>query len=174
MGPQFRRPATILLLVSALVGCSTAQPVKRQAYARLAGEKTLEHPFPDVWKGIEKTLQDYKVVDRSPSEVDELELKRLTARSIETDWIYGQSRDKYTEYKVNGSPRKKLLQSRFRFKVDARNRIGGTDVKVALDEEVERLSADGTSAGYESAEPDSSRARELLDRIQNAVLSAAP
>lgn len=152
------------------IGCSSAQPVKVQGYAALSRQRTLEYELPVVWKGIERVFQEYRITQRDPEAVDALEEKKLSSRSMETDWIYAQSRDKYHEYRINGVPRKKYLQTRFRYRVIALKRLGGTDVKVDMDEEVERLKEDGSSAGFDTVEQtDSSRSNEILERIQTAI-----
>lgn len=166
----------LALLASALSlsACSSARPVKTQAYASLSNQKTFEYEFPVVWKAIEAVVRGFKVVDRDPAEVDPNEMRKLTRRKLETDWLYTQSRDKYVEYKINGSFRKQYLQTRLKYVVTAQSRIGGTDVEVKTEEEVEKLKDDGTPAGYDSMQPDSSRANELLEKIGNSILSAAP
>lgn len=171
---RFAALGALVLAASGTIGCSSTREVKTQAYAVLKSHRTYEYEFPVVWKGIEKAVSGLKVTDRDPEEVDPVEMRKLDRRTLETDWVYGQSRDKYVEYKVNDSPRKKYLQTRTRYKVDARSQIGGVDVAVILSEEIERLNEDGSPAGYEGAEADSSRASEMLDKIQNAILSAAP
>ena len=169
--------ATISLFLAflSLYGCSSAQPIRTQAYAELNPERTFEYDFPLVWKGIEETLRNFKVVDRNPKNVDPLEMRNLTHRTLETDWIYGQSRDKYHEFQVNGSPRKIYLQTRFKYLLDAKSVLGGVHVKSQTIEEIERLNSNGTPAGYSQAEsPDSSRSHELLEKIRLSILSGAP
>src|SRR5690349_2685110 len=97
-------------------GCASTPEVKTQAYAKLNNQRTYEYEFPVVWKGIEESLSKFKITDRDPSEATPLEMRKLTRRTLDTDWIYGQSRDKYQEYKVNGSPRKIYLQTRFKYR----------------------------------------------------------
>jgi hypothetical protein len=155
--------------------CSSSPPVKSQAYANLPNHRMMEYDFPVVWKGIEAATRNLKVVDRDPSEVGVLEMNKLSHRTLETDWLYAQSRDKYEEYQSNGSPRKIYLQTRIKYKVDARKVMGGTEVSVKTQEEIERLKSDGTSGGYETSNtPDPSRANEMVEKINGAILSAAP
>jgi hypothetical protein len=162
-------------VLTLLNGCSSTPEVKTQAYAKLSNERTYEYDFPTVWKGIEEAVRKYKVTSRDPSEVDDLEMKKLAQRDLETGWIYGQSRDKYIEYQVNGSPRKTYLQTRFRYLVTAKSQIGGVTVTVKTKEEIEKLNSDGSPAGYSSVSGvDTSRPSELLDKIKIAILSAAP
>ena len=167
---------SVTVVASACVGaCSSGPSVQKQAYARYSTERQFEHPFATAWTGIEAAVRDLKVVERDPDEVDALELKKLTARSLATDWVYTQSRDRYHEYKVNGSPRKKYLQLRLRYRVKANAEIGGTRIAVATDEEIELLADDGRPRGYETVEDtDTSRVRDLLDKINLSILSAAP
>ena len=108
------------------LACSSSPAVKEQQYAKLKDSRTFEYEFPVVWRAIEGSFKNYKVTDREPKEVSELELRKLTRRKIETDWVYGESRDKYLEYKINDSPRKKYLQTRLRFTVVASSVMGGT------------------------------------------------
>lgn len=161
-----------LLVVSA---CSSGPEVKKQAYAEHPNERTFEYEFPVVWKGIEEATRKFHVVDRDPKDVDANEMRRLKHRTLETDWIMTQSNDKYVEYQVNGVPRKKYLMSRLKYKIDAHTVIGGTDVKIDTQEEIEKIGPDGDTLGWSKAdELDTARAADLLDRINMAILSAAP
>ncbi len=111
------QPRVLSVLIGALLSlsaCSSTSEVKQQQYATLKNERTFEHELPVVWKAIETTFKNHKVVERDPEEVGALEWKDLSERSLSTDWIYGQSKDKYQEYRVNDLPRKKYLQTRYR------------------------------------------------------------
>ena len=164
-------------LIIAVAGCSSGAvaPVKSQQYAKLSNKRTYEYEFPIVWKAIESAFHNYKVTNRDPNEVDVLEMKKLSRRTLDTEWVYAQSRDKYQEYSVNGSPRKVYLQTRVKYHIEALRTLGAVVVTVEASEEVEKLKDNGDSAGYGRADSlDPSRASEVLDKIGNAVLSAAP
>lgn len=164
-----------LVSLSLVLACAHTNEVKKQKYAVLKDEVVFEEEFPVVWKGIETALKDHKIAERDPDEVGPIELKQLKERQLRTDWIYGQSRDKYHEYRVNGSPRKKYLQTRFRFEVLAKRVIGGVQVKVNMDEEIEKLKDDGTPSGYSGVDQkDTSRQSELIEKIRTSILGAAP
>lgn len=158
-------------------GCASTQPVKTQAYAELRHQKTLESDLPVVWKALEAAMDNYKIIDRSPggdlkTDKDWQDVER---RTLKTDWIYGLSRDKYVEFKVNDFPRKQYLQTRFRFRVEAKRVMGGTQLTVDMDEQIEKLEASGKSAGYDDVEhPDSSRANGLIEKVEQSILSAPP
>jgi hypothetical protein len=161
--------------LSLVSGCASTPPVKSQAYAKLANHRTFENDLPTVWKGVESALHNFKITKRDPDDVNEMEMKKLTHRKLETDWIYTQSRDKYEEYTVNSSPRKVYLQTRMKYQIECKSMMGGTDVTVETSEEIEKLNKDGTSAGYDkSSNVDPSRSSEMLDKIGNSILSAAP
>lgn len=161
-----------ILIAGAGFGCVSAPAVRQQAYAKLSTSRTYEHDFATVWKAIEEALRGHKVVDRDPEQVSPVELRNLTERTLETDWVYGRSRDKFIEYKVNGLPRKQFLQTRFKYEVEAQKVMGGVKVDVGVVEQIERLNDDGSSDGYTSSpRPDTSRANELLDRIRMQILS---
>lgn len=170
-----KQPLWVLASVALLAcACASSPEVKSQAYAELKSDRVFEYELPAVWKGIESALRNHKVVDRDPEEVDSVEMKRISERSLETDWIYGQSRDKYHEYKVNGSPRKKYLQVRYRYKVEAKKHLGGTEVVVRADEEIEKLKDDGAPDGYEGVgKPDPTRGSDLLEKINLAILGGS-
>lgn len=166
---------SILVVLFTAAGCASKMPVKKQAYAELKDFRTFEYEFPVVWKAIEKTFENHQVTARHPRKVSVLELKSLPKRDLDTDWILGQSRDKYVEYKVNDSPRRKLLGVRFRYHVEASRSLGGTDVRVRMDEEIERVKPNGDTAGWDSVDKiDTSRVNEILNQIDQAILSAAP
>jgi uncharacterized lipoprotein len=169
-----RSLSSILMVVAALTfsSCSSAPTVKSQKFAQLRDERKYEYAFPQVWRGIEDALRRHKILSRDPEDVSGTELKKLTQRTLKTDWIYSQSRDKYTEYLVNGTPRKIFLQTRFKYAVIAKSEIGGVSVRIKTEEEVEKIQFDGSSAGYVSVDPDPSRANELLDKILIAIHSA--
>ena len=169
---------TLLALFAAtvLAGCASSGPaVRQQAYAKLQGSGVLEYDFPTTWKGIESAVSNLKVTDRDPKEVSSQEMKQLTQRTLQTDWIYTQSTEHYQAFTVNNLPRKTYLQSRVRYRIEANSVLGGTDVKIRVDEELEKLKKDGRSDGYSSLdEPSSNLAAGMLDRIRNAILSAPP
>jgi hypothetical protein len=158
-----------------LVACSSGPEVKQQNYAKLSDHRDFEYDFPTVWKGIESTLRNYVITDRDPSKVDAVEMKKLRERSLDTDWVYSRSSEKYHEYTINGTPRKIYLQTRSRYHIVAKTILGGVQVTIDPREEIERLNDDGSPAGYERAdEPDRELASAMLDKINQSILSAAP
>lgn len=164
-----------LALVSLLAtGCASGGgKVEKQAYAKLQGSRTFEYDFPTVWNGVESAIRGQKVVERDPEEVDPIEMKNLTRRTLETDWVYTRSTEHFQAYKVNGLPRKTYLQSRVRYRIEAQSVMGGTQVAVRVDQEVEKLKEDGRSDGYSTVDEVASNvAAEMLEKIRLAVLSA--
>ena len=129
-----------------------------------------------VWKAIETTLHEYRIASRDPSDVDPMELKKISERSLETEWVYTQSKDKYVEYKVNDFPRKKYLQMRVKFIVSAERKMPDvTKVSVQSEEQLERLKDDGSPNGYVDAEePDTARINQILQRIRLTLLASNP
>jgi hypothetical protein len=167
----FSRSGLVTLLFL-LWGCTQAPPIKTLAYGDLSSEKTFEYSFPTVWKGIEEAFRKYKINERDPSDATPSELKKLTRRTLETDWIYGESRNKYEETQINGIPKKIPLQGRYKFKLVATRNLAGVLISIQVEEEIEGIHSDGSSAGYHSTgAPDPSRAAELLNKINNSILS---
>lgn len=138
-----------------LAGCSSA-PYKKQAYAKLQNTKVFEEEYDVVWKAVTVSLADYLIEYNLPTE-----------GRIQTDWIYSTSNEKYMEYKVNGFPRKRYLQTRYKYKVLAKKQLGGVEVTVDLTEEFERLKSDGSFDSWKSStDLDSSRQNDLLKIIE--------
>ncbi|MBN21011.1 MAG: hypothetical protein CL678_06950 [Bdellovibrionaceae bacterium] len=149
------------------VSCSSAPQVKSQDYAQLKKGRTFEASFPMVWKAIEETIRKYGVNERDPKSVDENELKKIDERMIRSKEVFSQSRDKYVTYQVNGFPRKKYLQTRQVYEVVAKKVIGGVQVELRLNEEIQLLDEKGNPLGWESAEnSDSSRAQDFLNEVE--------
>jgi hypothetical protein len=167
--------ALVVLPSAALFGCSSSPKVKQQAYAKLANERDYEYEFPVVWKAVEASFRNYKIAERDPSEVGALEMNKITKRTLVTDWILGQSRDKYIEYKINNTPRKQYLQTRVKYELKAESVIGGTHVAVKTKEEIEKLDKNGKPAGWDSVgNVDPSRAAEILEKVAQSINSAIP
>lgn len=151
---------TALTSAAVFSACSSA-PYKTQAYAKLTNTRTFEEDYKVVWKGITTAVADYKL-EKEDSESGE----------IQTDWIYSTSNDKYIEYSVNGFPRKRYLQTRYKFLITAEKQIGGVKVTVNPEEEVEQLKSDGTFDNwYSVSEADNNRANELLKQIELKILA---
>src|SRR5262245_13852260 len=97
-------PACLLFLVALLASGCSGPSIKKQEYAQLSNSKDFEDEYPIVWKGVITALGDYKV--------DEKDQEKGRVR---TDWIYSTSNEKYLEFQVNGFPRKRYLQTRYKF-----------------------------------------------------------
>lgn len=157
----------VCLALGGVSACSSTQEVRQQDYAVLSNQDTFEEEFGLVWKAIEETVRNYTVLEKDPDFVSPKEMKHLAERTLRTDWVYGQSNDKYVTYQIKGSPRKKYLQARFQYEIKANRVVGGTLVTIEVKEEVQHLNQDGSSAGYVSAEKvDSRRVNDLLKKIK--------
>jgi hypothetical protein len=160
------------ILVALGWGCAHPLPYKQTAYAKLKSEWTIEQDFARTWKGIEASLSGLKVTERDPDEVDEKEWATLKERTAETDWINSRSRDKYVEVRINDSPSRRYLQTRYRFRILATKHLAGTHVVVQVQEQVEGIDASGESTGFTDTEDtDTSLAREMIEKIKNACHS---
>jgi hypothetical protein len=156
-----------------LSACSSGPDVRQEDYARLKDSRTFEYEFPTVWHAIEDTFRSYVVTNRDPNKVGINEMKKIRGRSLDTDWVYSRSTEKYIEFKINDSPRKIYLQTRIRYHLIARTVLGGVDVTVDPQQEIERLKDDGSSNGFVPIdEPDRTLASAILDKIGQAILAA--
>lgn len=165
--------AAALVLLAGFSSCSSAPEVKQEEYAKLKDARMYEYEFPVVWKAIEDTLRGYVVTSRDPNKVGIVEMKKIRQRTIDTDWVYSRSTEKYLEYKVNDSPRKIYLQTRTRYHLIARTVLGGVEVTVDPQQEIEKLREDGSSEGFVAADnPDRSLANAMLDKINQSLLAA--
>ncbi len=141
--------------------CCTSSPYKKQSYAKLSNEKVFEEEFVKVWKGIVSATSEYTITEKDEQ-----------AGVLVTDWIYSTSSDKFIEYKVDSFPRKKYLQTRYRFKVLTSKQIGGVKVTVNSSEEVEKIKESGDFDRWLSvSDPDSARQNEILKAIELKILS---
>ncbi|GEM_PF-1393058 len=149
-----------LFTVSTFVACSSA-PYKTQKYASLSNTKVFEEDYEMVWKAILAAVSEIKL-DEEDSE----------SGRIRTDWIYSTSNDKYLEYSVNGFPRKRYLQTRYKFLITAEKQLGGVKVTVIPEEEVERLKSDGSFESWvRVSEPETIRANEMVGQINQKILA---
>lgn len=173
MSFQFKIVLAATLVLGSFTGCSSAPQVKQEDYAKLKDARMFEYEFPVVWHAIEDALHGYVVTNRDPNKVGIVEMKKIRQRTIDTDWVYSRSTEKYIEYKVNDSPRKIYLQTRTRYHLLAKTVLGGVEVDVDPQEEIERLKDDGSSQGFSAADnPDRSLANTMLDKINQAILAA--
>jgi hypothetical protein len=153
--------------------CSSPMPVKQQAYAKLSNVRQFDAELGEVWRAMKKVHENKKILKSEPKvslDVRSPEFKRRTSVLLATDWIYGQSTDKYVEYQLRGAPQKKYLATRLKYELEAKSVMGGVEVKIDTEEEIEELKADGSSLGFRPVqELDTSRAAGLLDEIETAI-----
>ncbi len=153
----------LIIGVGALVMLSacSGQSVKKQEYAQLKNSRDFEFEYPRVWRGVVDALGDYKLEDKDQDK-----------GYAKTDWIYSTSNDKYVEYQVNGFPRKRYLQTRYKMEVDVAKQVGGVKVTVKPEEEIENLKSDGSFDSWKAVSDfDTGRANELIRNIENKILS---
>lgn len=161
MSAKARFPVLLLALGFAVSACSSGPEVKQQRYAKLSNTKEFEEEYEVVWKGIIGATEEYKIDKKDPEKGELL-----------TDWVYTTSSEKYFEYQVNGFPRKRYLQTRYRVSIKATKQLGSVKVTVDPIEEVEQLKSDGSFDKWKSSdEPDSTRAADMLQKIELKILS---
>ena len=154
-------PSVLIAVGAAAIGfgCSTGPKYKTQAYAKEQTSRTMEYDYGIVWKGIRDALQDHKIREAN-------EEKGI----VETDWAYSTSNDKYLDVVINQQPRRKYLQTRYRYRITAQKQMIGVLVDVNIEEEVEKLKSDGTFQRWHSVdEPGTSRPHEMLMRIEQKI-----
>jgi outer membrane lipoprotein-sorting protein len=173
MSMTFKTIFISAMVLASFSGCASGPEVKQQDYAKLKDSRMFEYEFPVVWHAIEDALHDYVVTNRDPNKVGIVEMKKIRQRTIDTDWVYSRSTEKYIEYKVNDSPRKIYLQTRTRYHLLAKTVLGGVEVDVDPQEEIEKLKDDGSSQGFVVADsPDRSLGSTMLEKINQAILAA--
>lgn len=148
-----------ILAALAMPACSSSY--KAQNYAKYSNSRQFEYEYPMVWKGTLNALGEYKIDKKDSGEGE-----------ILTDWIYSTSNDKYLEYLVNGFPRKRYLQTRYKFDIKVEKQIGSVKVTINPQEEIENLKSDGSFESWKSvSDYDTGRVNELLDNINRQILS---
>ena len=151
-----------LALLLTLSACSSAE-YKKQAYAEQKTSKVMEYDYAVVWKGVKEALSEYKLEEASEEE----------GRAV-TDWAYSTSSQKYIDVLVNGQPRRKHLQVRYKYKISIKRQIIGVLVDVQTEEEVENLSSEGAFKGWSDVDEenhDTTRTHEMLEIIERKILS---
>jgi uncharacterized lipoprotein len=157
-------PLAFCVMVLGLGGCSSGPEVKTQNYANLQTSKTLEYDYDAVWRGVRAALAEYRIHEANEEDGE-----------ANTEWVYSTSNRRYVEVKVNGQPRRKYLQTRYKFYVKVKKQIIGTHVDVRLEEQVESINSDGIFKGWDSVPTaDTSRANEMLVSIERSILSDRP
>jgi len=163
------------VLLSALSSaCSSSPDVKKNQYGPTTSERTWEYEFPVVWKAIEEAFRNHKIKERDSDDVDAVELKKLTERSMKTDWIYSQSTDKYVTYTTRdkGAPSRVYLQLRYRIVLEAEKVMGGTQVRIRPEEEIQEVDEKGNPGDYVEVDEEDRDPRlsgRLLDRIEEKI-----
>ncbi len=161
MNARLRLPVFLLMLGSAISACSSGPEIKQQQYAKLSNTKEFEEEYDVVWKGIIDATAEYAI-----------EKKDAEKGELLTDWVYTASNEKYFEYKVNGFPRKRYLQTRYRVSIKAKKQLGSVKVSVEPTEEAEQLKPDGSFDRWKTSdEPDSTRAADIIQKIELKILS---
>lgn len=155
----------ILLITSSLVvlsSCSSSGPkVHTQSYAQLTNTRDFEEEYDVVYDAAKSAVDGMKIEEASKDD-----------GIVKTDWVMSTSLEKYYEYKVNGLPRKKFLQTRYQYDIRVSRKLGSVNVTVNLIEEIERVKKDGTFDSWMKAQtPDTARANEMLNKIDQKMLS---
>ncbi len=165
----------VIALLSFFGATSCAGPqYSKKEYAAQRTVRTFEYEMKDVWTALEKVVEKKKVIERDPNKVAPSEWSSLRERTLELDWSYSQSRDKYKTYQVNSIPKQQPLQVRVKHSFLVKKAFGGAEVEVTTQEEIEDLDDYGVSKGYfATPDSDTSRSAELLDQIAQALLSAS-
>lgn len=92
--------------------------------------------------------------------------------TLRTGWVYGTSRDKYVEYKHNGAPRRKTLAVRRQYAYTVTPSLGGSQVTVSIDEEIEDVDLNtGENKGWSNAAPDQAAYDQLIRKLRERILA---
>ncbi|MGE4231892.1 MAG: hypothetical protein AB7F43_01055 [Bacteriovoracia bacterium] len=151
----------ILLFPIFVLSCASAPGTyKSEIYAKLPNSRVFEEEYSVVWKGILKALEVYKL--EKVEEEDGI---------ASTDWVYSTSNERFLEYRVNGLPRRKYLQSRYKYTVTAEKQMAGVKVIVNTEEESEYLKPDGSFDLWKAVETETNKSNELLRNIELKILS---
>lgn len=149
-----------LLFLSLIVACGTAPVEKEKKLPQFISGDFVEGSYDVVWKALETAMQDYPIVESDPSE-----------GYLETGWIGGRSKTHYAPYKGRyESPKRLPLSSRFRFFVDLEKKVGGVQINIESEEQIQLLDNEGKSTGrWKQIEPDTRHHKELIAAIREAL-----
>lgn len=163
MNLKYQIAFVVFLITSS--ACSSGLQVRQDALPKFENSRTLSYPLVTVWRGVEAALENI------PKAESESQAPSKTSRALKTQWITEQSRDKYVLTQAGGIPKRKYLEIRYRYLISAQSATSGTLLDVKIEEQVEQLNNKGESLDFSAtSRPDTSRARDLLDKIQMAIL----
>lgn len=89
---------------------------------------------------------------------------KTTSESVQTGWVYSVSKDKYVEFKFNGTPRRKPLRIRRKYAYTVTPSLSGSQVQMNVEEEVMQIDLKtGVEKGWSGVETDP-QAFEMMSR----------
>ena len=150
----------VLLALSLIVACGTASIKKEKKLPQFISGDFVEGSYEAVWKALGTATQDYPVVESDPSE-----------GHLETGWLAGQSKTHYSPYQGRyQSPKRLPLSSRYRLFVDLEKKVGGIEVHIESEEQIQMLDNEGKPTGkWKQIEPDTRHHQELISAIREAL-----
>jgi hypothetical protein len=85
-------------------------------------------------------------------------------QNVQTGWVYSISGNRYVEYSVNGTPRRKPLRIRRKYGYTVSPSLAGSQVLLSVEEELMRVDLrSGEETGWSSVKADS-QAYDMLSR----------
>lgn len=161
----------LFVLTIALSACSTSSTQKgKYGEEKNAAKYTSTYDFVE---SPEKVLRSAKTVLENWTRESDPPTSRAIKEddtSMETGWIYGQSKDKFVEYKHNNIPRRKTLAVRRKYKYTAVPSLSGSQISLSVEEELEQVDLkSGERTGWKSVDPDPKTYDRMLQKLRTQV-----
>lgn len=162
---------SLLLLSTACAHQNTAKNRVEKNTAHFANSKTFENPVSDVEKATFLLLKE-KIAASNPATTGADPKVEKDPSRISTGWIYEVSKDKYLEYQVNKSPRRKKLSVRRQYSVTILPSVAGSDVTISVQEEIEDIDLKtGASKGWKASSVDTAAYQQFYSDLGDKIRS---
>jgi hypothetical protein len=158
----------LLFLVTIFTACASTPKgtYKEQATPKFANTKDFNEKPEEVRRAAKVVLEELTQASEPPASKKVHE----DGDTLRTGWVYGTSRDKYVEYKHNGTPRRKALAVRRQYAYTISPGLGGSQVIISLEEEVEDVDLNtGENQGWKNAAPDQAIYDQMLRKLREKI-----
>jgi hypothetical protein len=159
-----------LLILSMLALCSCSTPKgkykEEQNTPKFATSRSFSEKPETVLRAARAVLDEIQHESDPPASGS----LRGNEESVATGWVYSTSKDKYVEYKHNGTPHRKILPVRRKYTYTALPSLGGSEVTFGIDEEIQVVDLNsGEPKGWKNVAPAQSAYDDMAQRLRQKI-----
>lgn len=150
-----------------LAACSSTKGTyQEQAGPKFSNTKEFSQKPEVVLRAAKIVLEELTYASKPPASKKVHE----DGDTLRTGWVYGTSRDKYVSYLHNGAPQRKNLAVRRQYGYTVTPSLGGSQVVVSIEEEIEEVDLDsGEHEGWQNATPDPAAYDLLIRKLREKI-----